>query len=61
MSETAQRHCTSPPLIRIARFLNWKLRNEYDDEDNLVLPRPRGSEQDEERFAAWREGRTGFP
>ena len=42
-------------------FIDWGLRNEYDDEGNEIKPRPKGDEEDEERFAAWREGRTGFP
>jgi hypothetical protein len=44
-----------------ARFIDWGLQNQYDEEGKEIRPRPRGDEEDEERFAAWREGRTGFP
>lgn len=43
------------------RFIDWGLQNEYDDAGNEIKPRPRGDEEQEERLAAWREGRTGFP
>jgi cryptochrome len=43
------------------RFIDWGLQNQYDEEGKEIRPRPRGDEEDEERFAAWREGRTGFP
>ena len=45
------------------RFIDWGLQNQYDEEGNEITPRPTkpGDEEDEERFAAWREGRTGFP
>ena len=35
------------------RFIAWKLRNQYDKEGQLVEPRPRGEDVDEERFLAW--------
>ena len=47
--------------ITYARFIDWGLQNQYDEEGKEIRPRPRGDEEDEERFAAWREGRTGFP
>lgn len=43
------------------RFIDWGLQNQYDEQGDQIVPRPMGSEEDEERFAAWREGRTGFP
>jgi cryptochrome len=43
------------------RYIDWGLQNEYDEEGNEILPRPPGDPVDEERFAAWKEGRTGFP
>jgi len=43
------------------RYIDWGLQNEYDDGGNEIRPRPRGDEEQEERLAAWREGRTGFP
>lgn len=45
------------------RFIDWGLQNQYDEDGNEITPRPTkpGDEEDEERFAAWREGRTGFP
>jgi cryptochrome len=43
------------------RFIDWGLQNQYDEEGKEIRPRPRGDAEDEERFAAWREGRTGFP
>ena len=43
------------------RYIDWGLQNEYDKEGNEIQPRPRGDEEQEERLAAWREGRTGFP
>jgi cryptochrome len=43
------------------RYIDWKLQNQYDEEGNEILPRPKEDEVDEERFLAWKEGRTGFP
>lgn len=43
------------------RYIDWALQNEYDEDGNEILPRPKGDPQDEERFLAWKEGRTGFP
>lgn len=45
----------------MSRFIDWGLQNQYDSEGKEIEPRPRGDEVDEERFAAWKEGRTGFP
>ena len=41
--------------------MSWGLQDRYDQSGEEIRPRPRGDEVDEERFAAWREGRTGFP
>lgn len=46
---------------RLLRFIDWGLQNQYDSDGKEILPRPRDDEVDEERFEAWREGRTGFP
>jgi cryptochrome len=43
------------------RFVDWGLQNQYNEAGEEILPRPKGDEVDEERFEAWREGRTGFP
>jgi hypothetical protein len=43
------------------RFIDWGLQNQYDDEGKEIRPRPKGSDEDEERLLSWREGRTGFP
>lgn len=48
-------------LRLISRYIDWKLQNQYDGDGNEILPRPRGDDVDEERFMAWKEGRTGFP
>lgn len=53
------------PLSRL-RFINWSLRNQYDDKGELILPRPRGSDKDEEMFLAYvsdkrRRWRTSYP
>jgi cryptochrome len=42
-------------------FIDWELQNQYDSNGEEIKPRPKGSEEAEERFAAWKEGRTGFP
>lgn len=36
-------------------------QNEYDEDGKLVFPRPPGDALSEERFLAWKFGRTGFP
>ncbi|KAF7972152.1 hypothetical protein HWV62_11133 [Athelia sp. TMB] len=36
-------------------------QNVYDKDGRRVLPRPRGDDLSEERFEAWKFGRTGFP
>lgn len=41
--------------------MDWGLQNQYNEAGEEILPRPKGDEVDEERFEAWREGRTGFP
>lgn len=33
--------------------MNWSLMNHYDDKGEMVMPRPRGKEVDEERFLRW--------
>ncbi|KAJ9104277.1 hypothetical protein QFC20_004559 [Naganishia adeliensis] len=33
-----------------SRFMNWALMNKYDEKGEMVMPRPRGKEVDEERF-----------
>ncbi|OCF70856.1 hypothetical protein I204_08486 [Kwoniella mangroviensis CBS 8886] len=46
----------------VCKYVAWSLQNQYDKEGNEILPRPRDKdEQAEERFQAWKEGRTGFP
>ncbi len=42
-------------------FIDWGLQNKYDAADEEISPRPKDDPIDEERFEAWREGRTGFP
>lgn len=46
-----------PPLEDNAdtgsRFMNWALMNKYDEKGEIVMPRPRGKEVDEERFLRW--------
>ncbi|KAK4686103.1 cryptochrome, partial [Tremellales sp. Uapishka_1] len=46
---------------KICRYIDWGLQNQYNDEGKEILPRPSGDAIDEERFAAWKDGRTGFP
>ena len=48
-------------LNQLCRYIDWKLSNEYDKEENEIVPRPKREDVAEERLAAWREGRTGFP
>lgn len=48
-------------LADVTRYVDWALQNEYDEDGNEILPRPKGDPKDEERFLAWKEGRTGFP
>lgn len=45
----------------VARYMDWYLPNVYDKEGKLILPRPKGDPVSEERWAAFVEGRTGFP
>ncbi|WWD22279.1 hypothetical protein CI109_106770 [Kwoniella shandongensis] len=47
----------------VCRFIDWSLQNQYDPKSGQeISPRPRSdNEEAEERFEAWREGRTGFP
>ncbi|EIW67847.1 hypothetical protein TREMEDRAFT_21150, partial [Tremella mesenterica DSM 1558] len=45
----------------VCRYIDWGLQNQYDEQGREILPRPRGKEEDERRFEAWREGCTGFP
>jgi cryptochrome len=33
--------------------MNWALMNHYDEKGEMVMPRPRGKEVDEERFLRW--------
>jgi cryptochrome len=47
--------------LMMVRYIDWGLQNQYDKDGQEILPRPRGGDEDEERLAAWREGRTGFP
>ncbi|WWC57893.1 uncharacterized protein I303_100428 [Kwoniella dejecticola CBS 10117] len=46
----------------VCKYVAWALQNQYDDNGNEILPRPRDEDEEaEKRFEAWREGRTGFP
>ncbi|KAH7926248.1 hypothetical protein BV22DRAFT_1104439 [Leucogyrophana mollusca] len=45
----------------ICRFIDWRLQNQYDASGHRIHPRPLGDAEDEERFSAWQDGRTGFP
>ncbi|EEB96886.1 hypothetical protein MPER_03894, partial [Moniliophthora perniciosa FA553] len=42
-------------------YIDWHLQNQYDGDGKIIVPRPRGESQAEDRFLAWKEGRTGFP
>uniref|UniRef100_A0A0W0FWC1 Photolyase/cryptochrome alpha/beta domain-containing protein n=1 Tax=Moniliophthora roreri TaxID=221103 RepID=A0A0W0FWC1_MONRR len=45
----------------ICRYIDWHLQNQYDGDGKIIVPRPRGESEAEDRFLAWKEGRTGFP
>ncbi|WRT63450.1 uncharacterized protein IL334_000355 [Kwoniella shivajii] len=46
----------------VCKYVAWSLQNQYDSDGNEILPRPKDEDEiAEERFQAWREGRTGFP
>ncbi|KAK8845330.1 hypothetical protein IAR55_006043 [Kwoniella newhampshirensis] len=46
----------------VCRYIDWALSNQYDSTGHEISPRPRSdNEEAEERFEAWREGKTGFP
>lgn len=33
--------------------MNWALMNHYDEKGEMIMPRPRGKEADEEKFIRW--------
>jgi hypothetical protein len=33
--------------------MNWALMNHYDERGEMIMPRPRGKEADEEKFIRW--------
>ena len=35
------------------RFMNWALMNHYDEKGEMIMPRPRGKEADEQKFTKW--------
>lgn len=37
----------------VGRFMNWALMNHYDENGEMIMPRPRGKEADEEKFIRW--------
>lgn len=37
----------------LGRFMNWTLMNHYDENGEMIMPRPRGKEADEEKFIRW--------
>ncbi|ORY31961.1 FAD binding domain of DNA photolyase-domain-containing protein [Naematelia encephala] len=60
-AEAATRHFERIRGNHVSRYIDWGLQNQYDPSGHEILPRPRGDLVDEERFEAWKEGRTGFP
>ena len=46
---------------KICRSIDWKLKNDYDNENNLMIPRPKGNKEDEDALEKWKNGQTGFP
>ncbi|KAJ9115883.1 hypothetical protein QFC22_005026 [Naganishia vaughanmartiniae] len=37
----------------LSKFMNWALMNQYDEKGEMIMPRPPGKAQDEERFLKW--------
>lgn len=33
--------------------MNWALMNHYDEKGEMIMPRPRGKEADEDKFIRW--------
>ncbi|KAJ9107732.1 hypothetical protein QFC21_001192 [Naganishia friedmannii] len=37
----------------LSKFMSWALMNHYDEKGEMIMPRPQGKAQDEERFLRW--------
>lgn len=46
---------------KICRVIDWKLCNSYDEDGEQIIPRPKGTKEDEEALEKWKHGNTGFP
>jgi cryptochrome len=47
----------------VCRYINWRLQNQYDEHGGYLARQDYqfNDPEAEEHFAAWTEGRTGFP
>lgn len=46
---------------KVCRYMDWYLPTHYDENGEVVLPRPAGDAVSEARLSAYKLGQTGFP